>query len=517
MSDSERSLTGSEIFVFGDRNEEIGMIANTLVGQGYKVTSGSDYNAAVKIISENQPGLIVLAVSPEATGRVTDIYRVMGEKEAAEEISALLICDASTSLDDLSGLPGTRDILRRPYERYDLIARVKLLWQLKEAEKEAEKLRFQLVKAQKMECLGALASGVAHEFNNLMFCVMGFAELARTDDSDNIEALKESADISYETAQRAVSVARSLLAFSRQSRSEKEIGNLNEAAKAAVRLLKADLDKSGIKTELQLGDLPETLFAFGPIQQVFLNLIINSWHAMVDTDSEKKLLVKTEKTPEGKLRMSVTDTGRGISDADQKKIFEPFYTTKGSDGLEERQGSGLGLVIVKEVIKDHNGIIRVESGEGSGTTFLIELPVQTEKEVALGEGSVSIKGCPSRRLSVLVVDDEESNRTILNRILVKCGHKTYLAANPAEAAGLLWGNDIDLITMDLIMAGRDGVAAIKELREQGIETPILVCTGCCEEKTIDAAMAAGANEIVKKPFSSSEFVSKVEKCVTSAG
>jgi CheY-like chemotaxis protein len=382
---------------------------------------------------------------------------------------------------------------------------------------ELKLVREQLQSAQKYECVGALAAGVAHEFNNMMCSIMGFAELALDVKNTDNETLKESAEVSYETAKRASATAACLLAFSRQVKSSKAIGDVNDAIRGALRLLQRDLEKNGIKVDLSFGALPKSLYAQGPLQQVFVNLIINAWHAMMEVSGDRALSIKSWAEGNSRIYVSVSDTGPGIHPSKHEKIFEPFYTTKTSGKPNEGKGSGLGLVIVKEVVRDHNGTVRVESDEGKGACFTVTLPVDTG-EIALNEerdSSATPADHPtgSRPYSILVVDDEEPSRRIINRLLQRQGHEVFTASNMAEALVLLWSQKLDLIVLDLVMPGSNGPDNVRQLRDQEIDLPILICTGNTDTTLIQRALDAGANGVVMKPFSIEEFSTHMYSCL----
>lgn len=503
------------ILLASDSGEEQDVLFNILAGQGCVVEKLKMEDDLLDQFRNIKPGLVIVAEKGSSV-LSSDMSRRLREEADVEEVPFLLVCDAESSLEVLAGSEGVVDFLRRPFGRDDLMARVKVLLTIRQKAVDLSEMRQQLHNAQKLECVGALAAGVAHEFNNMMCSVMGFAELALEGGGMDIAALKESAEISCETAKRATAAARSLLAFSRQATSAKAVGNLNDAVVAAMRLLQRDMEKSGIKIVTELKDLPPTRFAIGSMQQVFLNLIINSWHSMAGTSGVKTLNVRSWAENNQRVYVSVSDTGIGIHPSRHERIFEPFYTTKTGDNSGQIKGSGLGLAIVREVLREHGGTIRVESEEDKGARFIVTLPVET----APVEVTATEKFDPAaftlpfnRGYSILVVDDEEQNRKAICRLLKKHGHTVFSASNMAEAVPLVWSNKLDLIVLDLVMPGASGDDNVRSLIDQGVDVPILICTGNVDGVAIRKALEAGACGVVTKPFSASEFLSEMHACI----
>lgn len=504
----------AEVLVVASRAEERSTINNIMIGQGYTSAEVSSLEAARAVLESGWPHLIIVALEGPLDAAMC---RHLMHPEDPERSPILIVCDGDARMEWMTGVYGVIDIVRRPFSRSDVLSRCKVLLRIKTLNNQMTLLNNQLLGAQKMECVGALLAGVVHEFNNLMFSVMGFAEMARAGGGTDIDALRESADVSYEVAKRATATAASLLAFSRQATSAKADGDLNDVILAAVRLLQRNMEKGGITIDLQLGELPPTRFAFGPLQQVVLNLMINAWHAMPSGTDERKLTLTSRCEDNHRIHIDVQDTGHGIPQDKMDRIFDAFFTTKKGEAEAggEPTGSGLGLSIVREVMQDHNGVVLVDSEVGVGTTFTLCLPVEKINGDQAGTPVLFEDGKPetSRKYTVLVVDDEESSRKVLARILLKHGHAAYAASNMAEAVTLLCGRQFDLISLDMIMPDSDGPENVRRLREDGISIPILICTGHVEEPVLQQAMDAGANGLIRKPFSAPEFLARMRECV----
>ncbi len=499
------------IVLVGENGGERETLRNALVGQGHSVSVVSDANAFPSLMKDVAPQLIIAADS-RACPADSSQFRRLKAVEETENIPILFIRDADKDFHWATSQAGIVDHLCRPYTREIFLERIKLLVAFAEMQKTLVRVRQQFGEAQKMECLGALASGVVHEFNNLMFSVMGFAELAMEDDANNVAVLKESARVSFSCGQRAVSVAASLLTFARQSPGQKTRGDINEVVTASAKLLRRDMQAHKIRLQLNLGELPATRFAFGSLQQVVLNLLINAWQAMEENSGQRVLTVTTSAESGSTIRLVVGDTGPGVPPDQMGLIFEPFHTTKvRREGNDARGGSGLGLAIVSNIVRDHGGTVSVRNIAGKGAEFTVLLPVDdTLDEVEPTEYDVTSDHV-SR--SILVVDDEESSLKVLSRLLIRHGHEVCLASNMAEAVTLLWSRPIDLIALDLMSPVIEDVSNIRRLREEGIETPILICTGCPDQTLIDEGLRDGANGAIVKPFTAAEFLREMENCL----
>ncbi len=505
----------ADIVLIGENGGERETLRNALVGRGHAVSAVSDAEAFLSLIKEMTPRLIIVADSRACPADVA-LVRRLKVSERTEDIPILFICDAETGFDWASGWHGMADRLCRPYTREMFLERVKLLAAFADMRSTLAQVHRQFGDAQKMECLGALASGVVHEINNLMFSVMGFAELALENDGSDIEILKESARMAHSCGRRATDVAAGLLAFARQSPGQKTRGDFNDVVTASAKLLRRDLTAHKIRLEMNLGELPPTRFAFGSMQQVLLNLFINAWQAMTEQTGARVLTVTTSAEPDSIIRLTVADTGPGVPADLTEWIFEPFHTTKPRrETMDARGGSGLGLAMVKNIVSDHGGTVSVRNVPGKGAEFAVLLPVD-DSEDELPELTESDEALSETSRSILVVDDEEAGLKALSRLLIRQGHDVCLAANMAEAVTLLWSRPIDLIAMDMMLPAIEGVSNIRRLREEGIKTPVLICTGCPDRTLIDEGLRDGANGAIVKPFTVAAFIREMESCLAAA-
>jgi signal transduction histidine kinase len=239
---------------------------------------------------------------------------------------------------------------------------------------EADHLRQQLLQAQKLSSVGAIASSVAHEFNNILTTILNYAKMAlrpSADEASRVQALEKI----LKGSQRAATVISSMLGFARSTTTQREMADLAALVDECLVLTERDLSKHRIQVEKRYHGRPRASVVACQIEQVLLNLIINARQAM-PRGGTLKLEVR-ESTEPGMVELRVGDTGAGIPPDRLRLIFEPFYTTKEPDE-SGHGGTGLGLSVCRQIIEHHQGRIRVESQVGKGSTFTVKLPINGE-------------------------------------------------------------------------------------------------------------------------------------------
>lgn len=378
----------------------------------------------------------------------------------------------------------------------------------KRAEQERERMRAQLLQAQKMEAIGTLTGGMAHEFNNLLTIVSGYAELllAEKNESD-----PEHSDLQriVHASQRGAELVRSLLAFSRKSEMNITPVNLNREVEQVKKLLDRTFPKM-IEIELNLSDGLKTVEAdSGQIRQLLMNMALNARDAMPDGG---KLSIGTNNLGEGDLsapsgakpgdyvQLTVSDTGIGMDGETVDRIFEPFYTTKGL-----AYQTGLGLAVVHGIIEQHGGYIRCDTKPKQGTTFQIYLPTAQPRKA----DAVSVKAQPlGGTETILIVDDEEYVRDLASRFLERAGYRVITADNPLTALGLYDNerSDISLVILDLIMPKMGGKQFLEELLKIDPKLKVLIASGYSDTYDREELVRAGARGFVGKPFHMTELL-----------
>ncbi len=373
------------------------------------------------------------------------------------------------------------------------------------AERERETLERQLRQAQKMETIGTLAGGIAHDFNNILSPIIGYVDLSLMDAEPGSE-LEDNLDQVRGAATRAKDLVRQILSFSRQNEQEATVVTLRVIVHEAVRLLKASLPAT-IRIVEQFDDSRSTVLA-DPTQlhQVVMNLCTNAYHAMRETGGELRVGINREQLsdpqsmggilldPGDYVRLTVSDTGIGMSAETLERIFEPFFTTKGP-----QEGTGLGLSVVHGIVEDHGGAITVDSTLGRGTTFTIYLP-QVVADADGDDAEVAFPtGCQGR---LLVVDDDEQVVRVQARVLERSGYQVMSATSPATALQRFESapTDFDLIVTDHTMPQMTGVVLAKEIWSIRPEIPIILTSGYGDRLTDDGIRAAGFATFIKKPL-----------------
>jgi two-component system NtrC family sensor kinase len=365
---------------------------------------------------------------------------------------------------------------------------------------ERRRLEAQLMQAEKLSAIGQLVAGVAHELNNPLTSVTGFTELLlRRDDLD--ELMTSDLKHIHTQGHRAARIVQNLLTFGRKHHPQRVQVNLNTIIENTLTLHEYHLRVDNIRVIRELDqDLPATVADPDQLQQVFLNLINNASQAMV-TQSAGKLTVRSWTGEDGSVRVSVADTGVGMTPQVRSRIFDPFYTTK-PVGL----GTGLGLSICYGIISGHGGRIWAESEPDQGSTFFVSLPAASRDESP--QQQLTSTGKPARkrslpRLKVLVVDDEEGVSQFLARLLSDLGQDVTTRASGEEALQLLKEQHVDLVLTDIKMPGMSGFELHRsiQIRNPVLGRRVVFITGDTLSPATQALLAQIGNPYIAKPFS----------------
>ncbi|MGE0085065.1 MAG: CHASE2 domain-containing protein [Desulfococcaceae bacterium] len=387
----------------------------------------------------------------------------------------------------------------------------------KRAEEEREKLQEQLHQSRKLEAVGILAGGVAHDFNNMLGVIMGYAELAKRDISPE-DRFNKNLDRIIDAARRSASLTRQLLAFARKQTIEPVVFELSKSVEAILKMIRRLIGEN-IELAWLPGDGPCTV-RMDPSQfdQILLNLCVNARDAITDVG---RITIKTdtvsfdeayckshaESVPGDYVLLSVSDNGSGMDKDTLNHIFEPFFTTKGLG-----RGTGMGLATVYGIVKQNNGFINVYSEPGKGTTFKICIPLNAAEAVPAGKEH--IEDIPrSRGETILIAEDDPTLLEMGMMMLQKLGYSVISAATPNEAIRIAEKNssEIHLVITDVIMPemnGRDLVARLQAIRPKmkhlfmsGYTADIIAHHGVLDE---------GVN-FIQKPFSVKDMAAKVRE------
>ncbi len=374
---------------------------------------------------------------------------------------------------------------------------------------EQRKLEAQLQRAQKMEAIGTLAGGVAHDLNNVLSGLVSYPELLLMDLPDD-SPLKKPILTIQKSGERAAAIVQDLLTLARRGVAVTEIVNLNDIISEYLKSpeyekLKFYHPNIQVETDLET----ELLNISGSpvhLSKTIMNLVSNAAEAMTHGGSifisakneyvDKPIGGYDDVTEGDYVVCSISDTGVGISPDDLERIFEPFYTKK----VMGRSGTGLGMAVVWGTIKDHKGYINVQSKEGKGTTFTLYFPV-TRKEAAGDKPIMSIKTYMGKGESILIVDDMEEQREIASGILSKLGYSVTSVSSGEEAVEYMKDKSIDILVLDMIMdPGIDGLETYKRILEFHPNQKAIIASGFSETDRVKGAQKLGAGTYVKKPY-----------------
>jgi PAS domain S-box-containing protein len=373
----------------------------------------------------------------------------------------------------------------------------------KEAERERLRLEEQLRQSQKMEAVGTLASGVAHDFNNMITVILGSTEILKRRLAGQPDT-RETLEMIERAVEQATGLTRSLLTFSRKVPTEMRRIDLREAVAASMALLRRALPAT-VEIVSQT-DAAGPLFVMADatqLQQILLNLAINARDAMPRGGT---LTLGVGALDDRFARITVTDTGTGIDSAIVSRIFEPFFTTK-----PRGQGTGLGLALLDSMVRTHGGRIDVSSQPGRGTSFMIDLPrnhdeVREESRVRPVSGAAAGRG-----ETVLLVEDNEQVRGLVASMLTQGGYAVVEAVDGMEMFEVFQREQdrIRLMIVDIDLPRRSGLDCLRILRTTGITIPAIVITGttdsAVEHKLPDRAV------LVRKPFHQADLQAAVAR------
>jgi signal transduction histidine kinase/CheY-like chemotaxis protein len=396
--------------------------------------------------------------------------------------------------------------IRAETNRLDLMRELE---ERKVAQAEAEKLRDQFVHAQRMDAVGTLAAGLAHDMNNILGGILAFAEVLHSEAKD--KDVKADLQRIRTEAERGAALTRSLLAFSRRGQYRKRSILLHSILDDMSPLLSRTLGKHVV---IERTDGPPTIIEGDSAQlgQVLLNLCLNAADAMngrgivkIYTNEIDLAPDEVQGVPSGRYGMlSIVDTGTGIDAETQKRIFEPFFTTKPIG-----KGTGLGLAMVIGAVQAHGGGITVESEVGRGTTMTIYLPA-AETIPALPASEPIVK--PRSKGLVLVVDDEPIVRTATARLVETLGLDTATAADGEEAVALYKErqSEVVLVLLDMVMPKMPGPECYRALRKLG-STPVLLVTGFAADGAAQDLLDTGADGFLEKPFTREQLATEIDR------
>ncbi len=379
----------------------------------------------------------------------------------------------------------------------------------KRMEEERQQLEQKAQFASRLASVGEMASGIAHEINNPLTGVIGYAQLLLQEDLPH--NVRKDVETINDGAQRVANVVQRLLAFARQTKPQRTYVDINDVIDTTLDLRAYHLQTSNIMVARQLSpDLSVTVADAGQLQQVFLNLIVNAETEMSLARGHGKLTVKTQQVG-NIIRISFKDDGRGIASENLERIFEPFFTTR-----QVGQGTGLGLSVCYGIISEHGGRIYAESKPGRGATVVVELPIVTEdRQLGLPEPEAPEKHRQTRE-QFLVVDDEPLVTDFIKKVLSEEGHLVDTVNSAENALEMVNTKKYRMILLDIKMPGMSGIELYKRLQKisPSLARKVVFVTGDVMGARTTAFLSKAKLPYIMKPFDARQLNSALNRLFT---
>jgi signal transduction histidine kinase/FixJ family two-component response regulator len=458
---------------------------------------------------------------PESVARIDDLQAAIGARvrdpqSLADRWHSAVASGKGPIRDELEVIHPVHRLLERRSRPVFDSAKRRIGWLEVYRDITAERtITSKLLQTEKMAALGQLVSGIAHELNNPLTGVLGYAELLLR---QGLAAEQENeARKIYQEAERARRIVKNLLFFAREKKPERTEIDLNELIERTVALRSYELKVENIVVSTALNaNLPRTMADPFQLQQVILNLLVNAEQALLEGKGQGHIHIQTLQPTPDRIAMEVADDGPGIPQEIAPRVFDPFFTTK-PPGV----GTGLGLSIVYGIVHEHGGEVALESRPGAGVRFTIELPLlQAQSHAVASELSVEpLKKNPGAPSRILVVEDEQTIAQLVRDVLREDGHQVDTTLESHEALRLLARNEYDLVICDLRMPRLDGEAFYQSLVRIGnpIRHRIIFTTGdTLGPRTLTFLESTGLPYLAK-PFLVEELKLAVSRMLEGAG
>jgi signal transduction histidine kinase len=461
----EEDVAAAKILIVDDEPINVRLLERVLATAGYQDVRGiTDSRQVLGVFRSFKPDLILLDLMMPHFDGIAVLEQLKPEISADEYLPVVVLtADVALESKHRALAAGAKDFLTKPFDQLEALLRIKNLLDTRRLnlaldahQRSLEETILdrtqRLLQTEKVATMGSLLAGVAHELNNPLAILTGQAYLLRETAAD--PAVKRRADKIEQAADRCVRVVRNFLALARQRPPERTDVWVHQVVDGAVELLAYELRSDGVDIAVEIPPGLPTLSADPhQLHQVLVNLIANAHQVLRRRPPPRRIAISARHDAErGRVRLEVADTGPGIPAEIQSRIFEQFFTTK-----PPGEGTGLGLSLCRGIIEEHGGTIEVESPEGHGATFRLELPVSSQR-VGGGERAASQPLPPIQPKVILVVDDEREISSLLGEAFEADGHTVQIAGNGAEALEELAHRSYDLVVTDTkmpILGGED--------------------------------------------------------------
>ena len=501
----------SHVLIVDDNRDIVRVIQRILFAEEYEISEAADGEEALRVARETRPDLILLdIVLPKKDG--LEVCRELKGDRATRGIMVILVSGRAAANHRVQGFEaGADDYIPKPFHVPELLARIRTALRLKHLTDDLEERNRQLIKSQndlirseKMATIGLLASGIAHEFNNIMAGISAYAQLARRNGVHR-DAL---VDIALTQTERAKELTRSLSTYNQVDTTATHC-NAAKVLEDVLCLLAKEAQKRSVRIVTDVQGDTEVQISPGQLQEVLLNLTLNAVQAVDDGKGVVRLRIGPAPDPRT-LEIEVTDNGTGIPEQNLSRIYDPFFTTKGALGGGDQLGTGLGLTVCYNIVKTNLGQIEVTSTPKKGSSFRVALP-----RSFTGAGNrTGVRGDSARspdreeaprRLRVLVVDDEEPARNCVRDFL--SAHDVVCCSRVEAAVEAYALEPFDFVILDVCLSeAENGFTAFEELQQFEPPPPVIFASGRLPDETFYKYIRRAHGHLLK-PFKLEELAS----------
>ena len=510
-----------KILVISDNNDDLNTISTFLedLVPDCLVIPAQSGIVGIESTKAESPEMVLLDLEIGGIDRY-EVCRTLKSGENTKHIPILLMIDIQSDPKSyVKGLEaGAVGFLGKPIDKAELAVQVNVVLRISALEKEKAELKKQLQQAQKMESIGALAGGIAHEFNNILFPIIGYTEMCMYDVPENSKTRKNLASV-LKAADRAKDLIQQIQNFSTKEGQKRKPLKIQYIIKETLKLLRASLPATiGLRHEIDNTCGP---VAADPseIQQVLMNLCTNAYQVMEEKGGELEVTFREvdlapgdlsseiDLSPGCYLKLTVKDTGPGFEQTEVKHIFDPQYRTS-----DRNEYAGMGLYIVHDIIRSYKGMTCISSDPDQGTAIDVYLPLMDTQPDSISEIYTETQ-IPLGNETILLVDDEEDVLEMMHLMLERIGYQVISALNGVKALETFQkaSKTFDLVITDQTMPKMTGMELIRELRLIQPDIPIILCTGFNEKITEDNTRHLEIGALVGKPVRIAEIAGKIRE------